>query len=63
MLFANLFICDNFLLMEKRTVEIFRFSEITEKGKVAEKWMSIAQCFAGPPEDPPIKGSRYIKEI
>ena len=33
------------------------------EGKVAEKWMSIAQCFAGPPEDPPIKGSRYIKEI
>ena len=33
------------------------------EGNVAEKWMSIAQCFAGPPEDPPIKGSRYIKEI
>ena len=33
------------------------------EGDVAKKWMSIAQCFAGPPEDPPIKGSRYIREI
>ena len=33
------------------------------EGDIAKKWMSIAQCFAGPPEDPPIKGSRYTKEI
>jgi len=32
------------------------------KGDVASMWMSIAQCFAGPPEDPPKKGSRFIKE-
>ena len=28
---------------------------------VAHEWMSIAQCFAGPPEDPPKKGSRFTK--
>ena len=27
-------------------------------GPNAEKWMSIAQCFAGPPEDPPTAGHR-----
>ena len=27
-------------------------------GEPAEKWMAIAQCFAGPPEDPPAPGSR-----
>lgn len=27
-------------------------------GPVATRWMSIAQCFAGPPEDPPPPGSR-----
>ena len=30
-------------------------------GDIAKKWMSIAQCFAGPPEDPPKKGSRFTK--
>tara|TARA_B100000029_G_scaffold242982_1_gene240193 strand:+ start:153 stop:953 length:801 start_codon:yes stop_codon:yes gene_type:complete len=28
------------------------------KGNVANEWMSIAQCFAGPPVDPPEKGTR-----
>ncbi len=28
-------------------------------GETAEKWMSIAQCFAGPPEDPPLPGTRF----
>lgn len=28
-------------------------------GEVAERWISIAQCFAGPPEDPPPPGSRF----
>ena len=28
------------------------------KGDSAEKWMSIAQCFAGPPESPPEVGIR-----
>jgi uncharacterized protein (TIGR03084 family) len=27
-------------------------------GHAAERWMAIAQCFAGPPEDPPAPGSR-----
>ncbi len=27
-------------------------------GEPATRWMSIAQCFAGPPEDPPSPGSR-----
>jgi uncharacterized protein (TIGR03084 family) len=28
-------------------------------GDVAKHWMSIAQCFAGPPEIPPAKGTRH----
>jgi uncharacterized protein (TIGR03084 family) len=28
-------------------------------GATATHWMSIAQCFAGPPEDPPAPGSRF----
>jgi len=28
-------------------------------GDVAKHWMSIAQCFAGPPETPPAKGARH----
>ena len=31
---------------------------LTVKGEPAQKWMAIAQCFAGPPEDPPAKGHR-----
>jgi len=27
-------------------------------GEPAEKWMAIAQCFAGDPKDPPAKGDR-----
>ncbi|RLA47393.1 MAG: TIGR03084 family protein, partial [Gammaproteobacteria bacterium] len=27
-------------------------------GEPAKQWMAIAQCFAGPPEEPPAKGSR-----
>ena len=30
-------------------------------GPVANHWMDIAQCFAGGPEKPPIKGSRCIQ--
>ena len=29
-------------------------------GEIANKWMEIAQCFAGNPEDPPKKGERVI---
>jgi uncharacterized protein (TIGR03084 family) len=28
-------------------------------GKTATSWMAIAQCFAGPPEDPPAPNSRF----
>ena len=28
-------------------------------GATAERWMTIAQCFAGPPETPPAKGARF----
>ena len=28
-------------------------------GEIARNWMSIAQCFAGPPNDPPPAGSRF----
>ncbi len=30
-------------------------------GPVAEQWMRIAQCFAGPPEDPPPPGTRSVR--
>ncbi len=30
-------------------------------GEVARRWMSIAQCFAGPPEEPPPPGSRFVQ--
>ncbi len=29
------------------------------KGKAAQDWMAIAQCFAGPPEQPPAQGQRH----
>jgi uncharacterized protein (TIGR03084 family) len=28
-------------------------------GDVAHQWMAVAQCFAGPPQDPPAPGARY----
>ncbi len=28
-------------------------------GEVARRWMALAQCFAGPPNDPPPKGARF----
>jgi uncharacterized protein (TIGR03084 family) len=30
-------------------------------GDVAVQWMSIAQCFAGPPEQPPAPGTRFVQ--
>jgi uncharacterized protein (TIGR03084 family) len=33
-------------------------TSIRTKGRVAERWMSVAQCFAGPPHDPPPPGTR-----
>lgn len=33
---------------------------LTVQGANARRWMEIAQCFAGPPVDPPAPGSRHI---
>jgi len=33
-------------------------TQLQVTGAIASEWMSIAQCFAGPPEDPPASGSR-----
>jgi hypothetical protein len=30
---------------------------------VAQQWMAVAQCFAGPPQDPPARGVRRRAEI
>lgn len=31
------------------------------EGDIARQWMAVAQCFAGPPRDPPPPGSRFVK--
>ena len=33
-------------------------SQLVVIGEVAKQWMAIAQCFAGPPKDPPLPGER-----
>jgi uncharacterized protein (TIGR03084 family) len=38
-----------------------RDTALKVRGEVAESWMAIAQCFAGPPVDPPVPGSRVPK--
>ena len=35
-------------------------TELVVMGDTAAHWMSIAQCFAGGPEDPPAPGSRHV---
>lgn len=32
-------------------------------GAVAQEWLSIAQCFAGPPESPPAPGTRFRRSV
>jgi uncharacterized protein (TIGR03084 family) len=34
-------------------------TQLQVSGPVAERWMAIAQCFAGPPQDPPSVGARH----
>jgi uncharacterized protein (TIGR03084 family) len=34
-------------------------TELQVRGEVAHEWMTIVQCFAGPPEDPPPSGTRH----
>jgi len=36
-------------------------TDLQVSGAVARRWMSIAQCFAGPPEEPPSPGSRFVQ--
>jgi uncharacterized protein (TIGR03084 family) len=34
-------------------------TDLSMEGDVAKQWMAIAQCFAGPPEQPPAPGTRF----
>ncbi len=34
-------------------------TDLKVTGGVAQRWMSVAQCFAGPPQDPPAPGARH----
>ena len=36
---------------------------LTVTGPAATRWMAMAQCFAGPPEDPPAPGTRRTKVL
>jgi len=36
-------------------------TDLRVSGPVAQDWMTIVQCFAGPPEDPPAPGTRFVK--
>lgn len=44
------------VVTQVRSVEDTR---LETRGAVARHWMQIAQCFAGPPEDPPQPGARH----
>jgi uncharacterized protein (TIGR03084 family) len=35
-------------------------TRLRAEGEGARAWMAIAQCFAGPPEDPPMPGTRSL---
>jgi uncharacterized protein (TIGR03084 family) len=32
-------------------------------GPIANRWMTQAQCFAGPPNDPPAPGVRFRRSV
>jgi uncharacterized protein (TIGR03084 family) len=32
-------------------------------GEVAHQWVAVAQCFAGPPQDPPAPGTRFRRGV
>jgi uncharacterized protein (TIGR03084 family) len=38
-------------------------TRLVVQGESARSWMAIAQCFAGPPNDPPAKGTRYKAKL
>jgi uncharacterized protein (TIGR03084 family) len=35
-------------------------TRLAVRGEAAARWMAIAQCFAGPPQDPPAPGTRFM---
>lgn len=35
-------------------------TSLNTTGPAATRWMAVAQCFAGPPEDPPAPGTRHV---
>ena len=35
--------------------------ELEATGEVAKQWLAFAQCFAGPPQDPPAPGTRFTQ--
>ena len=37
-------------------------TDLQVTGPVATQWMAVAQCFAGPPKDPPAPGTRVMHE-
>jgi len=37
-------------------------TDLAVTGDMAQKWMDIAQCFAGPPEDPPAPNIRLVSK-
>ncbi|MEM7081768.1 MAG: TIGR03084 family metal-binding protein [Pseudomonadota bacterium] len=43
-------------------VRNIRDTQLEVEGNAAANWMNIAQCFAGPPVDPPPAGTRSIAE-
>ena len=38
-------------------------TDLVVTGEIAGQWMAMAQCFAGPPEDPPAPGSRVVASL
>jgi uncharacterized protein (TIGR03084 family) len=38
-------------------------TDLAVRGEPARIWMSLAQCFAGPPEDPPAAGTRFMTRV
>lgn len=38
----------------------FEDTSLEVEGEVAHQWLTVAQCFAGPPQDPPQKGLRHL---
>lgn len=38
-------------------------TQLTVQGDIATRWMSMAQCFAGPPHDPPAPGTRLREAV